>query len=89
MVIMFVVSTTYAAQKPIKKTKKVSLKPLPVEIFYNEEQRPAVAFTTPCLAMAGAVEFPPVKMFEFMALTMIDNVNATNILPVSLEPVCS
>jgi hypothetical protein len=68
---------------------KINLAPLPVEIFMQPGQKPAVVFTTPCIQIAKMTNnFPPVIAFENFTLEMIGKVNDSEILPVRLEPVC-
>jgi hypothetical protein len=70
-------------------SRKVSFKPLPLEIYFSPNNRPAVLFTTPCLALAGLTNtFPPAKMFEIIMFTGINKLNDSEALPISLEPIC-
>lgn len=79
------------AQKAIKesRTAKVSLRPLPVDIFMMPNQKPTVAFTTPCAMVEKATNGFPVftAMTNFM-YTMAGNINESNALPIIIEPVC-
>lgn len=79
------------AQKAIKENRpaKVSLSPLPVDIFMMPNQKPTVAFTTPCAMVEKATNGFPVftAMTNFM-YTMAGNINESNSLPIIIEPVC-
>jgi hypothetical protein len=68
---------------------KFSLAPLPVDIYMRPNDRPTVAFTTPCIMIEKATHgFPPILAFETMMFQVIGNVNDSNMLPARLEPVC-
>lgn len=68
---------------------KMSLAPLPVEIYMQPGQKPAVVFSTPCIQIEKMTNgFPPILAFENFMLTMIGKVNDSEVLPVRLEPVC-
>jgi hypothetical protein len=68
---------------------KISLAPLPVEIFKQPGQKPAIAFSTPCIQIEIMTHgFPPFLAFENFMLDMIGKVNDSEALPVRLEPVC-
>jgi hypothetical protein len=68
---------------------KITFAPLPVEIFMQPGQKPAVVFTTPCIQIAKMTNnFPPIMAFEDFMLEMIGKVNDSEILPIRLEPVC-
>jgi hypothetical protein len=68
---------------------KISLAPLPVDIYLRRNEKPTVAFTTPCIVMEKMTHgFPPILAFETFMFQTISNVNDTNILPARLEPVC-
>ena len=69
--------------------KKISLAPLPVEIYLLDDQKPTVVFTTPCIQIEKMTHgFPPIIAFENFMFTWIGNVNDSNLLPIRLEPVC-
>jgi hypothetical protein len=68
---------------------KLSLAPLPVDIYVQQKEKPTVAFTTPCMVIGKMSQgFPPIIAFETAAFQMISNVNDSNVLPAKLEPVC-
>jgi hypothetical protein len=68
---------------------KISFAPLPLEIYTQEGQRPAVVFSTPCIQIEKMTNgFPPILAFENFMLAMIGKVNDSELLPISLEPVC-
>ena len=68
---------------------KISLSPLPVDIYLRPNDKPTVAFTTPCIMIEKATHgFPPILAFETMMFQVIGNVNESNMLPARLEPVC-
>ena len=68
---------------------KITLAPLPVEIYMQPGQRPAVVFSTPCIQIEKLTHgFPPILAFENFMLEMIGKVNESDILPIRLEPVC-
>lgn len=68
---------------------KVSLSPLPVEIYSQTGQKPIVAFSTPCIQIERMTNgFPPILAFEKFMFEVIGNVNQTEVLPIKLEPVC-
>jgi hypothetical protein len=68
---------------------KYSLAPLPVDIYLRPNDKPTVAFTTPCIMIEKATHgFPPILAFETMMFQVIGNVNESNMLPARLEPVC-
>ena len=68
---------------------KISLAPLPVEIYLQRNQKPAIAFTTPCMQLEKMTNgFPPILAFEQLMFGVIGKVNDSEILPVKLEPVC-
>ncbi len=68
---------------------KISFSPLPLEIYTQEGQRPAIVFSTPCIQIEKMTNgFPPILAFENFMLAMIGKVNDSGLLPVSLEPVC-
>ena len=69
--------------------KRISLAPLPVEIYLLDDQKPTVVFTTPCVQIEKMTNgFPPILAFENFMFAWIENVNESNILPVKLEPAC-
>jgi hypothetical protein len=73
----------------ISSTGKISLAPLPVDIYLRPKDKPTVAFTTPCMVIGKMSQgFPPIVAFETAAFQMINNVNDSNVLPARLEPVC-
>ena len=79
--------------RPTKATtfpgSKISLTPLPVDIYLLKNQKPTVAFTTPCIQIEKMTNgFPPILAFENLMLTMVDKVNESELLPIRLEPVC-
>ena len=66
-----------------------SLAPLPVDIYLPPQDKPTVAFTTPCIVIGKMSHgFPPIIAFEMAVFQMISNVNDSNVLPARLEPVC-
>jgi hypothetical protein len=68
---------------------KISFSPLPLEIYMQDGQRPAVVFSTPCIQIEKMTNgFPPILAFENFMLAMIGKVNESELLPISLEPVC-
>jgi hypothetical protein len=68
---------------------KITLAPLPVEIYMQPGQKPAVVFSTPCIQIEKITHgFPPILAFENFMLEMVGKVNASEVLPVRLEPVC-
>ncbi len=70
--------------------RHISLSPLPVDIYMNPGMRPAVAFTTPCATVAKLTNnFPPLMAFESLMFQTIGKVNETEVLPFSIEPVCT
>jgi hypothetical protein len=80
---------TSSQGRNISKRGKYSLSPLPVDIYLQPNERPTVAFTTPCIMIEKATHgFPPILAFETMMFTVIGNVNESNMLPARLEPVC-
>lgn len=68
---------------------KLSLGPLPVDIFMLPNQKPTVAFTTPCAQVEKATHGFPVftAMTNFM-YEMAGKINDSNALPMNIEPVC-
>ena len=69
---------------------KHSLAPLPIEIYNQPGQKPAVAFSTPCIQIEKLTHgFPPIMAFQTFMFTMIGNVNESDLLPLRLEPVCT
>lgn len=70
--------------------KKISLSPLPVEIFLQPNERPALVVAMPC-AMVEKMTFgfPPVNVMETMFFQMVGTMNNTNMMPARFEPVCS
>lgn len=80
----------YAIGTPGLAGKKISLAPLPVQIFMQPNERPALVVAMPC-AMVNKMTFgfPPVTVMETVFFQMVGTVNSTNIMPVSFEPVCS
>jgi hypothetical protein len=76
-------------QLPPSVVKKISLAPLPVQIYFQPHDRPTIAFTTPCIEIEKASHgFPPFMAFETFMFEMIGKVNDSNVLPARLEPVC-
>ncbi len=68
---------------------KISFAPLPLEIYMQPGERPAVVFSTPCIQIEKMTNgFPPILAFENFMLTMIGKVNDSELLPIRLEPVC-
>lgn len=68
---------------------KITFAPLPVEVYLQPGQKPAVIFSTPCIQIEKMTHgFPPVVSFEHFMLEMIGKVNDSEVLPVRLEPVC-
>ena len=67
----------------------LSFAPLPVDIYLPPQDKPTVAFTTPCIVIGKLSHgFPPIIAFEMAVFQMISNVNDSNVLPARLEPVC-
>ena len=80
---------TVANRSNISRQGKISLSPLPVDIYLRRNEKPTVAFTTPCIMIEKATHgFPPFLAFETMMFRVIGNVNESNMLPARLEPVC-
>ncbi len=68
---------------------KLDFAPLPLQIYLQPGERPAVAFSTPCIQIERMTNgFPPVLAFENFMFTVIGNVNESGVLPVRIEPVC-
>jgi hypothetical protein len=68
---------------------KLDFAPLPLQIYLQPGERPAVAFSTPCIQIERMTNgFPPVLAFENFMFTVIGNVNESGLLPVRIEPVC-
>lgn len=68
---------------------KISFAPLPLEIYLQQGQKPAVVFSTPCIQIEKMTNgFPPVLAFENFMFLMVGKVNDSEVLPVRLEPVC-
>lgn len=73
----------------VSNSGKISLAPLPVDIYLRPKEKPTVAFTTPCILIGKMSHgFPPILAFEMSMFQMISNVNDSNVLPAKLEPVC-
>ncbi|MGA7181025.1 MAG: hypothetical protein WBX11_15780 [Thiobacillaceae bacterium] len=73
----------------VSRRGRISLAPLPVDIYLRPHQKPTVAFTTPCIVIEKMSNgFPPILAFETAMFDVIGNVNESNILPARLEPVC-
>jgi hypothetical protein len=69
--------------------RKISLAPLPVDIYLQPNLKPTVAFTTPCIMIEKLTNgFPPVLAFESFMFEVIGNINESDLLPVRIEPVC-
>ena len=69
---------------------KISFAPLPVEVYMQQGQKPAVVFSTPCVQIEKMTHgFPPVLAFENFMFTMIGKINDSEALPVRIEPVCT
>jgi hypothetical protein len=69
---------------------RINFAPLPVQVYMQAGQKPAVVFTTPCIQIEKATHgFPPFLAFESFMFEMIGRMNDTEILPVRLEPVCT
>jgi hypothetical protein len=69
--------------------QKISLSPLPIDIYMQPNQKPTVAFTTPCVQIQKASHgFPPFTAVESFMFEMVGKINDSNGLPVILEPVC-
>ena len=70
--------------------KKISLAPLPVEIFMQPNERAAVVVAMPC-AMVEKMSFgfPPVNVMETLFFQMVGTMNDTNMMPARFEPVCA
>ncbi|NWG39859.1 MAG: hypothetical protein HXY27_07830 [Hydrogenophilaceae bacterium] len=68
---------------------KISLAPLPVTIYLMDNQKPTVAFTTPCIMIERMTNgFPPIIAFENFMFEVIGNINESDLLPIKIEPVC-
>lgn len=68
---------------------KISLSPLPVTIYLMDNQKPTVAFTTPCIMIERMTNgFPLVLAFESFMFEVIGNINESDLLPIKIEPVC-
>lgn len=68
---------------------RISFAPLPVQIYMQPGQKPAVVFTTPCIQIEKATNgFPPFLAFESFMFEMVGKINDSEVLPVRLEPVC-
>jgi hypothetical protein len=68
---------------------KFSFSPLPLEIYTQPGERPAVVFSTPCIQIEKMTNgFPPILAFENFMLAMIGKLNDSELLPIRLEPVC-
>lgn len=80
----------YANEVPGLAGKKISLAPMPVEIFLQANERPAMVVAMPC-AMVEKMTFgfPPVTAMESMFFQMVGTMNDTNLMPLRFEPVCS
>lgn len=69
---------------------KISFAPLPLEIYMQPGEKPAVVFSTPCIQIEKMTHgFPPILAFENFMFVMIGKVNDSEVLPVRLEPVCT
>ena len=70
--------------------KKISFAPMPVEIFMQPNERPAMVVAMPC-AMVEKMTFgfPPVAAMENVFFQMVGTMNDTNMMPMRFEPVCS
>jgi len=80
---------THSNTVGVSKRGKISLAPLPVDIYLRRNEKPTVAFTTPCIVIEKMTHgFPPILAFETFMFDMIGNVNDSNVLPARLEPVC-
>ncbi|MEW6120176.1 MAG: hypothetical protein AB1593_08805 [Pseudomonadota bacterium] len=76
-----------APQAPL--VNRISFAPLPLQIFMQAGQKPAVVFTTPCVQIEKATNgFPPFLAFEQFMFEMVGKINDSEALPVRLEPVC-
>ena len=70
--------------------KKISFAPMPVDIFMQTNERPAMVVALPCkLAEKMSFGFPPFAAMENMMFQMVGNMNNTNMMPMRFEPVCS
>jgi len=80
----------YANQPSSLGGKKISLAPIPVEIFLQPNERPALVVAMPC-AMVEKMTFgfPPVTAMETVFFQMVGTMNNTNMMPLRFEPVCS
>lgn len=68
---------------------KISFAPLPVEIFMEPGERPAIIFSAPCTQIGKLTNgFPPIIAFETFMLEIIGKVNESELLPIRIEPVC-
>ncbi len=80
---------TYSKRGNIANRGKYSLSPLPIDIYLHSNEKPTVAFTTPCIMIEKATHgFPPFLAVETMMFQVIGSVNESNMLPARLEPVC-
>ena len=79
-----------ANELPGTTIKKISFAPMPVEIFMQPNERPAMVVALPCrLAEKMSFGFPPFAAMETMMFQMVGNMNNTNMMPMRFEPVCS
>lgn len=67
--------------------KKISFGTL--HLYMNPNQKPILAVSLPCNTVGKVMgNFPPYAMGEQMMFGMSGNLNAANLLPVQIEPVC-
>lgn len=79
-----------ASELPGMTGKKISFAPMPVEIFMQPNERPAMVVALPCrLAEKMSLGFPPFFAMETMMFQMVGHMNNTNMMPMRFEPVCS
>jgi hypothetical protein len=79
----------YADDAQSTPINKISFAPLPIDIYLQPNDKPTVAFTTPCVQIEKMTHgFPPILAFETFMFQMISTVNDANVLPARLEPVC-
>jgi hypothetical protein len=80
----------YANDTPDLVSKKISFAPMPVEIFLQPDEKPAMVVAMPCsLVEKMSAGFPPVTLAETFMFQMVGVMNNTNMMPIRFEPVCS
>ena len=69
---------------------RISFSPIPFELQLQPDEKPQMVFILPCSQagqMAGGMPF--FAAMQTMMFQMTENMNATNIMPVTLQPVCA